>query len=125
MADEDAFLIREEGVARLRMERGHFNALHMLRLVKLSKEPGFTATIVSGRSVCRERHTLVQRDRDEEMRAPSPPPMPPPTEEDVAPPHSDDNKGDAESDDDDGEASEAFLNIVRIVGDNAGDFGGN
>ncbi|KAJ7028886.1 hypothetical protein C8F04DRAFT_1212051 [Mycena alexandri] len=61
MADEEAFLIhherrlREEGSAGLahqvalqRMERGRFNALHMDRLVKLSKEPGFTASLLRG-----------------------------------------------------------------------------
>ncbi|KAJ7729134.1 hypothetical protein B0H16DRAFT_1330589 [Mycena metata] len=53
MADEDRFLIYHERrltregnpalahqVAAHRMERGRFNALHMERLVKLSKEPG-------------------------------------------------------------------------------------
>ncbi|KAJ7714629.1 hypothetical protein DFH07DRAFT_715448, partial [Mycena maculata] len=54
MVDEEAFLAREEeylrtegneGIAQqvrsLRMERGRFTSLHMKRLVKLSKLPGF------------------------------------------------------------------------------------
>ncbi|KAJ7772489.1 hypothetical protein B0H16DRAFT_1235981, partial [Mycena metata] len=54
MRDEDAFLIYQERrlvregnpalahqVGVHRMERGRFNRLHMERLVKLSKEPGF------------------------------------------------------------------------------------
>ncbi|KAJ7016960.1 hypothetical protein C8F04DRAFT_1215277 [Mycena alexandri] len=58
MADEDAFLIYHERrliregspalghqVGVHRMERGRFNTLHMERLVKLSKEPGFTASL--------------------------------------------------------------------------------
>ncbi|KAJ6586510.1 hypothetical protein DFH09DRAFT_1245702 [Mycena vulgaris] len=135
MRDEEAFLsheeerLREEGrvalahqVALHRMERGRFTALHMERLVKLSKEPGFTANLQPGTSVCRERHTPVVRDRDQEMHAPPPPPPPPPPPEDEAPLEDDEENGD--SDDDEGEASEAFLNIVRIVGDNTGDSAG-
>ncbi|KAJ6459501.1 hypothetical protein DFH09DRAFT_960550 [Mycena vulgaris] len=61
IADEEPFLahherrLREEGndglayqVGRYRMERGRFNALHMQRLVKLSKENGFTASLTPG-----------------------------------------------------------------------------
>ncbi|KAJ6550722.1 hypothetical protein B0H10DRAFT_2242599 [Mycena sp. CBHHK59/15] len=133
MRDEDAFLrreeacLREEGratlaqqVALYRMERGRSNSLHNDRLVKLSKEPGFTANLQPGTSVCRERHTPVVRDRDEEM--PVPPPPPPPPLQDEAPAPEDEDEEDS-SDDDDGEASEAFLNIVRIVADNDGGVG--
>ncbi|KAJ6448466.1 hypothetical protein C8R45DRAFT_763952, partial [Mycena sanguinolenta] len=55
MRDEEAFLSCEEGrlredgregmavqVGLLRAERGRFTSLHMARLVKLSKEAGFT-----------------------------------------------------------------------------------
>ncbi|KAJ7748091.1 hypothetical protein B0H16DRAFT_1663553 [Mycena metata] len=68
MADEDAFLVYQERrlvregnpalahqVGVHRMERGRFNALHMDRLVKLSKEPGFTASLTPGVSVNKER----------------------------------------------------------------------
>ncbi|KAJ6538646.1 hypothetical protein DFH09DRAFT_1249621 [Mycena vulgaris] len=133
MRDEDAFLrreeasLREEGraalaqqVALYRMERGRSNSLHNDRLVKLSKEPGFTANLQPGASVCRERHTPVVRDRDEEMPAPPPPPPPPLQDEAPAPEDEDEENS---SDDDDGEASEAFLNIVRIVADNDGGVG--
>ncbi|KAJ7029469.1 hypothetical protein C8F04DRAFT_881444, partial [Mycena alexandri] len=61
MVDEDAFLIYQaqrlvrEGnpglahqVTVQRMERGRFNTLHMEWLVKLSKEPGFTASLIPG-----------------------------------------------------------------------------
>ncbi|KAJ6528195.1 hypothetical protein B0H19DRAFT_1083718 [Mycena capillaripes] len=68
MVDEEVFLLHheqrlsEEGSMALvhqitlhRTERGHFNTLHMDRLVKLSKEPGFTASIMPGVSVSKER----------------------------------------------------------------------
>ncbi|KAJ7832527.1 hypothetical protein B0H14DRAFT_3087771 [Mycena olivaceomarginata] len=61
MVDEESFLVyhetrlRQEGlgglalqVARYRMERMRFNAVHMERLTKLSKEDGFTASITPG-----------------------------------------------------------------------------
>ncbi|KAF8166890.1 hypothetical protein K438DRAFT_1484281, partial [Mycena galopus ATCC 62051] len=61
MGDEEAFLVREEGrlreegkeglahqVGLVRMERARFTTLHMSRLVKLSKEPGFTGDITPG-----------------------------------------------------------------------------
>ncbi|KAJ7737113.1 hypothetical protein B0H16DRAFT_1664771 [Mycena metata] len=68
MVDEDAFLIYQERrlvhegnpalahqVGVYRMERGRFNALHMERLMKLSKEPGFTASLTPGVSFNKER----------------------------------------------------------------------
>ncbi|KAJ6522597.1 hypothetical protein B0H19DRAFT_1224037 [Mycena capillaripes] len=122
MVDEAAFLAAEEGrlrkegeealavqVGLLRMERVRFTAIHMLRLTKLSKEPGFT-----GVSVSRERHTPVvrhARDRDVEMRTPLPLQQ------------QEENRGDGdeeeevESDDNDGELAEAFMNVVRIAHD--------
>ncbi|KAJ6599831.1 hypothetical protein DFH09DRAFT_901755, partial [Mycena vulgaris] len=129
MRDEEMFLsheeecLREEGSTALahqaalhHTERGCLPALHMEQLVKLSKEPRFTANLQPGMSVCQERHMPVVRNRDQEMCAP--PPLP----EDEAPLEDDKENGD--SDDDDGEASEAFLNVVRIVGDNTGDSAG-
>jgi hypothetical protein len=126
MKDKEAFLSHEEGrlrvegkeelavqVGLLRMERGQFTDLHTSRLVKLSKEPGFTGDILPGISINRERHTPVVRDSDGDMRAPSPLP---PLEEDPEPP-ADDNKVDVESDDEDGMMAEAFMNIVRISRD--------
>jgi hypothetical protein len=129
MTDEEAFLTREEGRLReegrpgiahqvrlVRMERARFTDLHNARLLKLSKVPGCTADILPGTSISRERHTLVARERDVEMRAPSPPPgpdavgvaPPPPEEEDVP-----------SDDDEDGTLADAFLNIIRISGDNS------
>lgn len=130
MTDEEAFLSREEGrlreegkngiahqVGLVRMERAQFTVLHMSRLVKLSKEPGFTGDILPGVSICRERHMPVARDRDTEMRAPSPSPRP---EDDRTAPHADDDEEEEEgSDDEDGSLTEAFMTIVRISGDDA------
>jgi hypothetical protein len=70
------------------MERARFTDLHTSRLVKLSKEPGFTGEILPGVSICRERHTAVARDSDAEMRAPSPSS---PAEDDGAAPADDDD----------------------------------
>jgi hypothetical protein len=125
MGDEASFLDVEEGRLReegeeglalqvwlLRMEHARFTAIHMERLTKLSKEPGFTGDLVPGISVCRERHTRVvraRRDEDVEMRAPSPPPQ-----EEGTPA---DGEDELESDDDDGELAEAFLTVVRITQD--------
>ncbi|KAJ6501407.1 hypothetical protein DFH09DRAFT_1335950 [Mycena vulgaris] len=133
MTDEEVYPRREEGrlreegkegmavqVGLLRMERERFTQVHMARLAKLRKEPGCTANVLPGVSICRERHTPVTRDRDAEMRTPSPPP---PTEEEAAPPPADDDEEETESEDDEGAVSEAFLNIVRIASDNAGDTG--
>ncbi|KAF7365827.1 hypothetical protein MVEN_00456800 [Mycena venus] len=127
MADEEAFLQCEEERLRvegkeglavqtglLRMERGRFTALHMLRLVKLSKEPGFTGDILPGVSICRECHTPVMRDSDADMRVPSP--LPPPEDDGAAAP-ADDDEADVESEDEDGMMAEAFMNIVRISRD--------
>ncbi|KAF8164458.1 hypothetical protein K438DRAFT_1775438 [Mycena galopus ATCC 62051] len=73
MADQEAFLLYHERrlcdegdealahqVALHRMERGHFDAQHMDRLVKLSKEPGFTASLTPGISVNREQRVPDQ-----------------------------------------------------------------
>ncbi|KAJ6546004.1 hypothetical protein DFH09DRAFT_1087965 [Mycena vulgaris] len=142
MTEEEVFLRREEGrlreegkegmaiqvgkegmaiqVGLLRMERERFTQVHMACLVKLRKEPGCTANILPGVSICREHHTPVTRDRDVEMCTPSPPP---PTEEEVVHPPANDDEEEAESEDDEGAVSEAFLNIVHIASDNAGDAG--
>jgi hypothetical protein len=127
MVDEEAFLRCEEERLRgegkeglaiqaglLPMERGRFTALHMSRLMKLSKMPGFTGSILPGVSICRERHTPVARDNDTNMRAPSP--LPPPEDDSPAAP-ADDDGADVESDDEDGMMAEAFMNIVRISRD--------
>ncbi|KAK7046968.1 hypothetical protein R3P38DRAFT_2507024 [Favolaschia claudopus] len=124
MVDEEAFLTREAAALRadgkealahqvdlMRMERGRFTALHMERLTKLSKEPGFTGSISPGVSVARERHVLVVRSPDSAMPAaplmqPETPPTGP-TEEEM-----DDDEQD--DDDEDGRLADAFLNIVRI-----------
>jgi hypothetical protein len=125
MADEEAFLVhheerlRTEGedalayqVQLLRMERGRFSAQHMGRLVKLSKEAGFSGCISPGVSVCRERHT---RDAPNMARR-SVPPSGDVTMRDFGheltaiPEESD---GDDEEDAND--LAEAFANVVRIT----------
>ncbi|KAJ7041670.1 hypothetical protein C8F04DRAFT_1252601 [Mycena alexandri] len=75
MVDEDTFLIYQarrlvcEGNPALahqvtvqRMERGCFNTLHMEQLVKLSKEPSFTASLIPGVSVNTERRVPTTED---------------------------------------------------------------
>ncbi|KAJ6547650.1 hypothetical protein B0H19DRAFT_1212174 [Mycena capillaripes] len=126
MRDEQEFLAREEGrlreegdnaiahqVGLLRMERGRFTSVHMSRLGKLSKVPGFSGDIVPGVSLSRERHTPVARDV--EMRAPSPLAR----AVESGPPAQNDNDNDNEEghDDDDERFSLAFMNIVRISSD--------
>ncbi|KAJ7150768.1 hypothetical protein C8R46DRAFT_1166724 [Mycena filopes] len=100
MADEDTFLLyheqrlAREGSAALahqvavhRTERARFDTLHMERLVKLSKEPGFTASLLPG---------------DIEM----------PDADATSPPEEPDADGDADVD---GEAlADAFELIMRI-----------
>jgi hypothetical protein len=132
MVDEEAFLTREEErlgeegntelahqVGLVRMECTRFTELHMSRLVKLSKEVGFAGDILPGTSVSRERHVPVNRDRDVEMSAPSLHPF----EEPGAPPRDDeeDQEGSNDDDDKDGTLAEAFMNIVRIAGDDGVD----
>ncbi|KAJ6593718.1 hypothetical protein B0H19DRAFT_916404 [Mycena capillaripes] len=125
--DEDRFLSREaqrlqdEGemglahqVTLLRTERSRFTPIHMSRLSKLNKLPGFTGSISPGVSVSRERHVPVVRDVV--MRAVSP-------EAGALPPAGDDGEGDSEGDeegeedDEDGSLAVAFDNIVRISRD--------
>ncbi|KAF8158738.1 hypothetical protein K438DRAFT_1909998 [Mycena galopus ATCC 62051] len=115
MGDEEAFLVREEGrlreegkkglahqVGLVRMERSRFTALHMSRLVKLSKEPGFTGDILPGVSISRERHTPVAGEIEDEEDA--------------------DSDGDGVGDDDEDETlATAFLNVLRIASDGAAD----
>ncbi|KAJ7236132.1 hypothetical protein C8J57DRAFT_1194406 [Mycena rebaudengoi] len=68
MHDEDAFLEHEEirvqeehgaalahQVLQYAMRQGRFNDSHMLRLIKLSHEPGFTASLTPGVAVNKER----------------------------------------------------------------------
>ncbi|KAF7337160.1 hypothetical protein MVEN_02154000 [Mycena venus] len=130
MKDEEAFLSHEERrlqaegkeglaiqVGLVRMERGRFTDLHMLRLVKLSKDPGFTGNILPGVSINCERHAPVARDNDADMRAPS---LLPSLEEDPESP-ADDDEADVESKDKDGMMAEAFMNIIRISQDNGAD----
>jgi hypothetical protein len=79
--------------------------------VKLSKVPGFTGNILPGTSISCERHTLVTREQDMEMRPPSPPPvpsLPPPDKEDLS-----------SDDDEDGTLTNTFLNIVHITRDSS------
>ncbi|KAJ7736214.1 hypothetical protein DFH07DRAFT_870697 [Mycena maculata] len=127
MVDEEAFIIREEGhlreegmaelahqVCLVRMEHARFTPIHMSQLVKLSKVPGFTGNILAGTSLCRNCHTPVTRDRDVEMRLPSP--SHPLEDVGVAPVADGD-----ESDDEDGTLADAPMNILQMSGDNAAD----
>jgi hypothetical protein len=119
MVDEESFLVyhetrlRQEGlgglalqVARYRMERMRFNAVHMERLTKLSKEDGFTASITPGVSVSTERRVPM---RDAVVGVPSAThagaPAPNAVEEEE------------EDGEEDGDAIDAFENIVRIAHD--------
>ncbi|KAJ7664009.1 hypothetical protein DFH06DRAFT_1268637 [Mycena polygramma] len=126
MGDEDAFLAREEALLReegnegiahqvglVRTQRGRFTALHMSRLVKLSKVAGFKGDIVPGQSICRERHLPV-------MRAASPLHA---NAETLPPVHDgseDDDEDDDNDDDDDSGLTAAFMNILRISRDDGG-----
>ncbi|KAF8144404.1 hypothetical protein K438DRAFT_1992863 [Mycena galopus ATCC 62051] len=123
MADEEEFLVyheerlRQEGEDTLahqvrihRGRRGRFNAVHMECLVRLSKEPGFTADIFSrGVSISRERRVPAGADasaRDVPMLDAAPPPQ------------RGANVDDEENEDKDLEGVvEAFEAIVRIVHD--------
>ncbi|KAJ7768089.1 hypothetical protein DFH07DRAFT_695620, partial [Mycena maculata] len=120
MVDEEAFLAREEGCLRmegnegiaqqvrlLRMEQGRFTSLHMKRLVKLSKLPGFTGSILHGVSVSKERHTPVARDV--EMVALLPAEIICPVG--VEPPPLDEEEGE---DDDDEEGVNALTALIQI-----------
>ncbi|KAJ7336894.1 hypothetical protein DFH08DRAFT_964854 [Mycena albidolilacea] len=78
----------------LRMECRQFTALHMSRLLKLSKVPGLTGSILPGISIC-----LFLRDSDTDICAPSPLPSP---EDDGAAAPADNDDTDVESDDQDG-----------------------
>ncbi|KAJ7702182.1 hypothetical protein B0H16DRAFT_1235271, partial [Mycena metata] len=96
MRDEDTFLIYQERrlvragnpalahqVGVHRMERGRFNTLHMERLVKLSKEPGFTASLVPGVSVNTDRRVPVGEAEDIVMPDAGETAVPPPEEHEL------------------------------------------
>jgi hypothetical protein len=123
MADEREFLIhhedrlRKEGNAALahqvcthRLEYGCFDDLHWQRLIKLAKEPGFTASLSRGISVSTERRVPVEAQRpggDIEM--------PDALDARTRRPQNAD-KGDDEEEEDNMDAiAEAFENIVRIT----------
>ncbi|KAJ7113683.1 hypothetical protein C8R43DRAFT_1091391 [Mycena crocata] len=131
MVDEEAFLVHherrlaDEGNAALahqvrlhRVERGRFNALHMERLVKLSKTPGFTASLVPGVSVSKERHVPDDYLNGEDAHMAPPTASTLPAMRPVATPPANEPK---EDDGDDGEqeivAAQAYEHIVRIAHD--------
>ncbi|KAJ7867083.1 hypothetical protein B0H14DRAFT_3084142 [Mycena olivaceomarginata] len=101
MVDEESFL-----VARYRMERMRFNAVHMERLTKLSKEDGFTASITPGVSVSTERRVPM---RDAVVGVPSA------THAGASAPNTVEEE--EEDGEEDGDAIDAFENIVRIAHD--------
>jgi hypothetical protein len=127
MRDEERFLrlheqrLRAEGSGALahqvngyRMERGRFDALHMERLVKLSKEPGFTASLSPGVSVSKERHApVLSRTADDDVEMP-------PAQRVSSPPNSDSDDSDEGEDLDAEHLSSAFENIMHISNDAPG-----
>ncbi|KAF8185812.1 hypothetical protein K438DRAFT_1973660 [Mycena galopus ATCC 62051] len=125
MADEEEFLVYHEGCLRqegedalahqMRIHRGwrsRFNAVHMQRLVRLSKEPGFTADIFScGVSVSKERRVPAGADTSA-CDVPMPDVALPPPQQRGA------NADVKEDEDEDLEGvAEAFEAIVRIAHD--------
>ncbi|KAJ7256854.1 hypothetical protein B0H12DRAFT_1015629 [Mycena haematopus] len=143
MVDEEAFLVhherrlQEEGKGTLanqvmlhRVDRGRFNALHMERLVKLSKVRGFTASLTPGVSVNKDRRVpavATTSDADVEMRdvddAAAPVPAPQPTswssrQTMAAPPPQEEGDEEDEGGDPDVDAvANAFEHIMRITHD--------
>ncbi|KAF8144514.1 hypothetical protein K438DRAFT_1910939 [Mycena galopus ATCC 62051] len=115
MADEEEFLVyheerlRQEGEDALahqvrihRGRRGRFNAVHMECLVRLSKEPGFTADIFS---------RMPAGDNASARDIPMPDAAPPP------PPQHGADADDEDEDEDLEGMAEAFEAIVRIAHD--------
>ncbi|KAJ7244802.1 hypothetical protein B0H12DRAFT_1073675 [Mycena haematopus] len=130
MVDEEAFLVYHEKrlqaddqkalahqVGVHRQYRGRFNAVHMERLVKLSKEHGFTASLSPGISVNKERRVpavLTRPDDDVEMYDAEATAAPPPLQ------RGEEEEDEGEDADLDGEAvADAFENIMRIADDTA------
>ncbi|KAJ7238094.1 hypothetical protein B0H12DRAFT_1025997, partial [Mycena haematopus] len=130
MVDEEAFLVhherrlRDDGDAALayqvalhRMQRGRFNAVHMDRLVKLSKEPGFTASLSPGVSVSKERRVPAppatsRGDVDmPDVLAPDMPAAPPLQREEEM--EEEETEGDVDIE----AVANAFENIMRITDD--------
>ncbi|KAJ7467356.1 hypothetical protein B0H11DRAFT_2306441 [Mycena galericulata] len=117
IADEEAFLVREEvrlveegqlemahQVCLLRLERSRFTALHMSRLNKLSKEPGCTASMLPGTS----------------MRPVTPPPnipFPPTPPQTPSPEDTDDEEEEEGEDDMVASIIGDFTRIVHITDD--------
>ncbi|KAJ7233282.1 hypothetical protein B0H12DRAFT_1028580, partial [Mycena haematopus] len=114
-ADGQRVLAHQVGVHR--QYRGRFNAVHMERLVKLSREPGFTASLLPGVSVSKERRVpavLTRPADDVEMHAAEATAAPPPLQ------RGEGEEDEGEDADLDGEAvADAFENIMRIADDTA------
>ncbi|KAJ7664832.1 hypothetical protein B0H14DRAFT_3696647 [Mycena olivaceomarginata] len=127
MADEREFLIhheeclRKEGNTALahqvrthRLEYGRFDDLHRQRLIKLAKEPGFTASLSRGVSVSTERRVPV--DASEQCPG-GDVEMPDALDVRTRRPQNADEGEDEEEEDDMDAIAEAFENIVRIAHD--------
>jgi hypothetical protein len=127
MADEREFLIhheerlRKEGNAALahqvrthRLEYGRFDDLHRQRIIKLAKEPGFTASLSRGVSVSTERRVPVDAS---EQRPEGDVEMPDALDALTRRPRNADEGDDEEEEDDMDAIAEAFENIVRIAHD--------
>ncbi|KAJ7774334.1 hypothetical protein DFH07DRAFT_866024 [Mycena maculata] len=122
MVDEEAFLVclmypshcHYLLLIRIkRIGRGRFTSLHMKRLVKLSKLPNFTGSILPGVSVSKERHTPVTRDVG--MVALLPAEIVRPVG--VEPPPLDEEEGEDDDDEEGVNALTALIQIVHISGD--------
>ncbi|KAJ7866376.1 hypothetical protein B0H14DRAFT_3442365 [Mycena olivaceomarginata] len=127
MADEREFLIhhkerlRKEGNTMLmhqvrthRLEYGHFDDLHRQRLIKLAKEPGFTASLSRGVSVSTERRVPMDAS---EQHPEGDVEMPDALDARTRRPQNADEGEDEEDEDDMDAIAEAFENIVRIAHD--------
>ncbi|KAJ7159361.1 hypothetical protein C8R43DRAFT_1086918 [Mycena crocata] len=134
IVDEEAFLLHheqrlcDEGSAGLahqvrmhRVDRGRFSALHMERLGKLSKEPGFTASLLPGVSVSKEGHIpgSPQGSEDSQMR-PAAAAQLPPMRRPATPPPGEDAESYTESEEVAAAAAEDYEQIIHIAYD-AGD----
>jgi hypothetical protein len=119
MADEREFLVyqeqrlRAEGKDTLahqvythRIEYGRFNDLHMQRLWKLSKEPGFTASLARCVSVSMERRVPDSHRADVDM-----------PDALQAPRRALEEEDEGEEEEDEGDMDAIVDNIVRITHD--------
>ncbi|KAJ7150008.1 hypothetical protein C8R43DRAFT_1128075 [Mycena crocata] len=102
------------------VERGRFNVLHMQHLVKLSKTPSFTASLVPGVSVCKERRIPDDAINGGDACMGSPTARPLPVMRAAAVPPANEPKEDVSDDEQDVAAVQAYEHIVHIAHDGDG-----